>query len=515
MQAIIYLRKSTDDNRHQKASIEDQRAWALSYVEELRAKGSDVDVVRIFEEKRTAKEPGRPLFGEMMGEIYAGRADVVITWDIDRLSRNEVDEGTIKWAIRQGKIKQVHTHNSVYTEHELLTMSIFLSLGAEEIAKMRQRVMRRMNSMVAEGKVPYRAPYGYRNSGEGEVEIHESESVVVRRIFALRKKGLSIGQIAEDLNASGIPIRGRGRDSDGTKWNETRIDFILKNDFYVGVVRFAGQVGKGIHESLVSRDIFDEVNSDGRTLVGYRFHEFPLKGIVTDPDGKPLKASLIKKKFVYYHNDRHKTSISQKKIFEMCAPLAEKWLVPKHLVPLAKEEIRKLVTSENKAVFAELAEVRRLMAENDRKLSNLVDAYVAAKISEPEYDSRRKECESTRAKLIRDEEALAVLEGSLAEKFETLVKLLEILSQTYARLSDSEKGLLLKNALVKLEIDSEKRLQIQQKEVFEHLFTLNNFEWQPRWEPGETSPLLRFVLALNRFDVDRFRKDLEPILKKA
>lgn len=39
--------------------------------------------------------------------------------------------------------------------------------------------------------------------------------------------------------------------------------------------------------------------------------------------------------------------------------------------------------------------------------------------------------------------------------------------------------------------------------------------WQPRMVPGETSPLLRFVLALNRFDVDRFRKDLEPILKKS
>lgn len=123
-----------------------------------------------------------------MGEIYAGRADTVIAWDIDRLSRNEVDEGTIKWAIRQGKIKQVHTHNSVYTEHELLTMSIFLSLGAEEIAKMRQRVMRRMNSMVAEGKVPYRAPYGYRNCGDGDVEVQQSEAVTVRKIFELRGK---------------------------------------------------------------------------------------------------------------------------------------------------------------------------------------------------------------------------------------------------------------------------------------------------------------------------------------
>lgn len=150
MKAIVYLRKSTDDNRHQKASLDDQRAWADRYIAELRAKGENLEVVKVYEEKRTAKEPGRPLFGEMMADIYAARADSIITWDIDRLSRNEVDEGTIKWAIRQGKIKQVHTHNSVYTEHELLTMSIFLSLGAEEIAKMRQRVMRRMREMIKE-----------------------------------------------------------------------------------------------------------------------------------------------------------------------------------------------------------------------------------------------------------------------------------------------------------------------------------------------------------------------------
>lgn len=92
MKAVIYLRKSTDDNRHQKASLDDQRAWAFRYVDELRGKGESVEVVKVFEERRTAKEPGRPLFGEMMGEIYAGRADTIFAWDIDRLSRNEVDE---------------------------------------------------------------------------------------------------------------------------------------------------------------------------------------------------------------------------------------------------------------------------------------------------------------------------------------------------------------------------------------------------------------------------------------
>ena len=60
--------------------------------------------------------------------FYSGQADSIATWDIDRLSRNEVDEGTIKWAVRQRKILQIHTHNTIYTENELLMMGIFLSL---------------------------------------------------------------------------------------------------------------------------------------------------------------------------------------------------------------------------------------------------------------------------------------------------------------------------------------------------------------------------------------------------
>lgn len=66
MKAVIYLRKSTDDNRHQKASLDDQRAWAFEYVDGLRRNGTDVEVVKMLEEKKTAKCPGRPLFGEMM-----------------------------------------------------------------------------------------------------------------------------------------------------------------------------------------------------------------------------------------------------------------------------------------------------------------------------------------------------------------------------------------------------------------------------------------------------------------
>ncbi len=273
LRIVGYLRKSTDDSRHQKASIGDQRTWFDEYVATLRSRGDDVEIVQIFEERMSAKSPGRPEFAKMMGLFYAAKADTLITWDIDRLSRNEVDEGTIKWALRQGKIREVHTHNSVFTEHELLTMGIFLSLGAEELAKLRQRVLRGMNSMIKKGNVPHKAPYGYKNH-ESSVIPDDSEVEHLKSIFALRKDGYSYKQIAEWLNEQGIHTRS------GAKWRTSAIDRIISNEFYMGVVKFAGQVGQGIFERIVTRDMWESVNVEKRANIGWRKHGFALKGII-------------------------------------------------------------------------------------------------------------------------------------------------------------------------------------------------------------------------------------------
>lgn len=417
------------------------------------------------------------MFNEMMGMFYSGKADAIVTWDIDRLSRNEVDEGTIKWAIRQGKIKEVHTHNSIYTEHELLTMGIFLSLGAEEIAKMRQRVMRRMNSMITEGKVPYLAPYGYSNKDGGAIVNHE-EANTLKKIFELRANGYSFGQVADYLNDKGIKSRWRSANSVG-KWGSSNVEGIIKNEFYVGVVKFAGQIGEGVHDRIISRDLWDQVNAERRTNVGYKKHDFPLKGIVVNSEGQPLKASLIKGRYVYYHDDKSKIYISQKEIFKELEPLVSKWVFPTEVQIELEKIIRNEINQEYEATIFELNESKKLKSENEAKLSRLINLYSIGGITDVEYQKARLELLAIKSKLDDEENGFTALELSLVEKFNTLVKLLGNLSVAYKTGDDIQRGLILRSALVKLEIDSEKRLQVQQKEVFEDLFKLVECIWLP------------------------------------
>lgn len=57
-----------------------------------------------FEEARTAKCPGRPIFDEMIKRIEKGEASGIIAWHPDRLARNSIDGGKIIYLVDTGKL---------------------------------------------------------------------------------------------------------------------------------------------------------------------------------------------------------------------------------------------------------------------------------------------------------------------------------------------------------------------------------------------------------------------------
>jgi len=64
----------------------------------------------------------------MLKKIYEGKYEALVAWDMTRISRNEVDSGAVQWSVRKGKLKSIHTKDSVYGESELFSASIFMSL---------------------------------------------------------------------------------------------------------------------------------------------------------------------------------------------------------------------------------------------------------------------------------------------------------------------------------------------------------------------------------------------------
>ena len=75
MKYVIYTRKSTEDEDRQILSIESQ----LAELREFAAK-EKLEIVASFQEAKTAKEPRRMKFAEMLSLIEKGKADGIISW---------------------------------------------------------------------------------------------------------------------------------------------------------------------------------------------------------------------------------------------------------------------------------------------------------------------------------------------------------------------------------------------------------------------------------------------------
>src|SRR5947207_12420096 len=110
---FVYCRKSSEAEDRQVLSIESQTRELRELAAKLR-----LPVKEVLAESKSAKEPGRPVFSEMMERLRRGEAAGILCWKLDRLARNPVDGASIIWAIKQQGIKVVTQSQSFAQEDD-------------------------------------------------------------------------------------------------------------------------------------------------------------------------------------------------------------------------------------------------------------------------------------------------------------------------------------------------------------------------------------------------------------
>src|SRR5213594_2378651 len=104
LQFFIYCRKSSEDDRQAASIVDQMRELSLFTQRSPITLAADP-----FKEEKSAKEPGRPTFNDMLRRIERGEANAILCWDIDRLYRNPVDEGRVRWLLQRGIIREIRT----------------------------------------------------------------------------------------------------------------------------------------------------------------------------------------------------------------------------------------------------------------------------------------------------------------------------------------------------------------------------------------------------------------------
>jgi site-specific DNA recombinase len=223
-------------------------------------------------------------FLRLLRDCHRGKIDRIITKSISRFSRNTRD-----CLVTTRELKALGV--SVYFEKENIdtaTMTdelifTFLAGNAQHESmsisgNMRWSYEHRMKS----GKfITCKAPFGYRFT-EGRLEIHEQEAKIVRYVFDSYLNGKSKDEIAQELTTMGNPTR------DGKeKWQNTTIDYMLKNERYIGdallqkkyttdALPFQKKRNKGerdkyyfknSHQPIISPEVFEQVQQLSQSRV--------------------------------------------------------------------------------------------------------------------------------------------------------------------------------------------------------------------------------------------------------
>lgn len=295
--AVLYARVSSREQQQEGYSIEAQVKLLRSY-----AAKSGMEIVHEFIDIESAKAAGRKAFGEMLSFLRHSRnCSTVLVEKTDRLSRNFEDEVSLNRLdleihfVKTGTVLSKNARAQTKFMHgiELVSSKYYSD-------NLREEVMKGMHEKAAQGILPAKAPFGYRNNKANRtIEAHPENSVIVKRLFALYTSGAhTLSTLAKTIHRE-----------TGKKLSKNGVHLILQNYFYVGLMTWGGKQYPGTHELFITPQTFNEVQAvlAGHNRPKYAKREIALRGLMNCAyDGCMLTGDVQKEKYVYYRCTGHR-----------------------------------------------------------------------------------------------------------------------------------------------------------------------------------------------------------------
>lgn len=433
---ILYARKSSESDDRQMASIEDQIEVMKKFAE-----SRGIIIHDNISEARSAKEPGRNGFQQLLRRIQSGEASGILCWKLNRLARNPVDGGQISWLLQQGIIKHIQTFDSSYhpTDNVIL-MQVEFGMANQFVNNLRVDVRRGMARKAKRGWYPAAyLPLGYMHNpkfqlGEDEIIPHPTQFEIVQKLWKKMISGnYTMPMLKTEADALGLVNK------KGTYVGKNTLYKTFSNTFYFGQFRWKDENGEiieidGKHQPMITKVDFyrvrDILKGNGRTISSSKY-DFLFRGLmkcgecgctITVEQKTRTICTFCKKKF----SIRTRTACPQcqTKLSEMDKPAvyvntyyrctkrvkacSQRYVNEKDLIPQILDKIenlkihqtivqalKKLIQEEaiSQAKTKETASTQKLNAEIEKlktQKSNLIDIRSANEITKEDFLEKSK-----------------------------------------------------------------------------------------------------------------------------
>jgi site-specific DNA recombinase len=242
--AIFYARVSSEgqvDNTSLDTQLDRGKAYAIS-------QGWTLEKVFV-DGGESGKNTDRTHFQEMVSYIKENPVDVLLTFKLDRLSRNlkdllifiddELDPRNIA-------LQSVTENFNTQSAEGRLFLQMLGSFAEFERKRIGERCMGGKKATAKKGGWNGgKVPYGYRQveGSQYDFDVDPEEAETVRQIFKLYSQGIGYLKIKK---LTGCPLSTQG------------IAGMIGNPFYAGKIRFNGIIENNNHQGIVSERLFNK-----------------------------------------------------------------------------------------------------------------------------------------------------------------------------------------------------------------------------------------------------------------
>ena len=295
VRCAIYTRVSTDSGLDQDFnSLDAQYDAAQAYIRSQAHAGWNLIRRRYDDGGFSGGSTDRPALQQLLADIKAHKVDVIVVYKVDRLTRSLADFAKLVELFDAHQVSFVSVTQQFNTTTSMgrLTLNVLLSFAQFEREVTSERIRDKIGASKRKGLwVGGVVPLGY-HAKDRKITVVEEEAKVVRHIFQRYLELGSLNLLLADLRTADIRTKIRhlssGRTIGGIPFTRGPLAYFLRNRFYVGEVRFKGEIFPGEQPAILDRKLFDAVQAK---LDQQRTHQ-PKRGIHRT-HRSPVASSMI------------------------------------------------------------------------------------------------------------------------------------------------------------------------------------------------------------------------------
>ena len=315
VRCAIYTRVSTDQGLDQEFnSLDAQYDAASAYIKSQAHAGWALIRSRYDDGGYSGGSTDRPDLQRLLDDIRARKIDVIVVYKVDRLTRSLADFAKLVELFDAHGVSFVSVTQQFNTTTSMgrLTLNVLLSFAQFEREVTSERIRDKIAASKRKGLwVGGPLPLGYEMK-DGKIAVVENEAERVRLIYRRYLELSGVNALVRDLKdkdiRTKIRLRATGSTRGGILFERGSLFYLLRNRFYIGEVKYKGEVLPGEQPAIMDRQLFDAVQQKLTDQWSHRNHaktksNHLLMGLLYDDAGHrmiPTHATKAGIRYRYY-----------------------------------------------------------------------------------------------------------------------------------------------------------------------------------------------------------------------